>query len=63
MIRAIRVEQIRVGANKLEQTELRGIIRLEQSRGKESREKCGRSEQSEKIPEREKSRAKIENKV
>ena len=38
------------------------MIRLEQSGLKESREKCGRSERTDNITEREKSRAKIEKK-
>ena len=46
----------------MEQTELRGMTRLEQSGVKESVEKCGRSERSENITEREKSSAKREKK-
>ena len=38
MIREIRVEHIRYGSNRLYQTELRGMIRLEQSRVKASGE-------------------------
>ena len=52
MSRAIRVEQIRYGERRLEQTELRRMIRLEQSRVKASDEKRGRSEWSENITER-----------
>ena len=44
----------------MEQTELRGMIRLEQSGVKESGEKRGRLERSENITEREKSCAKRE---
>ena len=39
MIESIRVEHIRYGANRSEQTELMGMIRLEQSEVKEIREK------------------------
>ena len=59
---AIRVEQIRDGYNISDQTELRGMIRLEQSRVKASSEKRGRPEQSENITERDRSRAKREKK-
>ena len=52
MIRAIIVEQIRDGESRSEQTELRGMIRLEQSRVKASGKKRGRSEQSKNITER-----------
>ena len=54
----IRVEQIRYGEIRSEQTELRGMIRLEQNGVKASGEKRGRSEQRKNIIEREKSRAK-----
>ena len=60
---AIRVEQIRDGASRSEHTELRGIIRLEQSGVKASGEKRGRSERSENIAEIDKSHAKRENKI
>ena len=46
---AIRVEHIRDGKSRSEQTELMGIIRLEQSGVKASGEKSGRSERSKKI--------------
>ena len=59
---AIRVEQIRDGESRLEQKELRGMIRLDQRGVKVSGEKRGRSEQSKNITEREKSHAKIEKK-
>ena len=62
MSAAIRVEQIRDGKSRLEQTEMRGMIRLDQSGVKESGEKRGRSDQSENIAEREKSRSKKEKK-
>ena len=62
MSRAIIVEKIRYGEIRLEQTELRGIIRLEQSGVKASGEKRGISEQSENITQRENSCAKTENK-
>ena len=58
----IRFEQIRDGEIRPDQTELRGIIRLDQSGVKASGEKRGRSEQSENITEREKRRAKREKK-
>ena len=51
---AIRVEHIRDGKSRSEQTELMGIIRLEQSGVKASGEKSGRSEWSKKITQREK---------
>ena len=60
--RASRVEQIRYGASRLEQKELRGMIRLEQSRVKASVEKRGRLQQGNNITEIEKSRDKRENK-
>ena len=63
MIGAIRFEQIRDGASRSEHTELRGMIRLEESEEKESGEKRGRSERSKNITEREKSRAKREDKI
>ena len=47
----------------MEQTELRVIIRLEQSGLKSSGEKLGRSERSENITQREKRRAKREEKI
>ena len=53
MIGSIIVEHIRYGTGRLDQTELRGIIRLEQSGVKESGEKRGRSERSKNITERE----------
>ena len=59
---AIRVDQIRDGESKSEQTELRGMIRLEQSGVNTSGEKRGRLEQSKNITERDKSRAKREKK-
>ena len=59
---AIRVEHIRDGASRSEKTELRGIIRLEQSGFKTSGPKRDRSEWRENITERDKSRAKRENK-
>ena len=59
---AIRVDQIRDGEIRLEQTDLRGTIRFEQSRVKKRGEKRGRSDQSENITQREKSRAKREKK-
>ena len=62
MIRAITVEQIRDGESRSDQTDLRGMIILDQSGVKESGEKRSRSEQSENITERERSRAKRENK-
>ena len=46
---AIIVDHIRYGASRSEQTELRGMLRLEQSRVKASGEKHGRSERSENI--------------
>ena len=55
---AIRVEHTRDVEIILEQTELRGMIRLEQNGVKASGEKRGRLEQSENIVERENSRAK-----
>ena len=51
-------EQIRDGDSRPDQTDPRGMIRLDQSGVKESGEKCGILEQSEKITEREKIRAK-----
>ena len=62
MIGSIIVEHIRDGAIRPDQTYLRGMIRLEQSGVKASGEKCGRSERNENITEKDKSRAKIENK-
>ena len=56
---AIRVENIRDGASRLEQIELRRMIRLEQIVVKASREKRGRSERRKNITERENSRSKI----
>ena len=56
------VEHIRDGASRSEQTDLRGMIKLEQRGVKASGEKRGRSEQSKNITEREKSRSKRENK-
>ena len=58
----IRVEQIRDGESILDQTELIRMIRLDQSGVKASGEKRGRSEQSNNVTEREKSRAKREKK-
>ena len=49
---AIRDENIRYRASRLDQTELRGMIRLEQVRVKASGEKRGRSEWSENITQR-----------
>ena len=49
---AIRVEHIRNGASISEQLKLRGIIRLEKSGVKSSREKRGISERSKNITER-----------
>ena len=62
MSRAIIIEQIIDGERRSDQAELRGMIRLDQSGVKASGEKRGRSEQSENITEREKRRAKRENK-
>ena len=59
---AIRVEPNRDGESILEQIELRGMIRLKQSGVTASGEKHGRSDQSENITERYKSRSKRENK-
>ena len=59
----IRVENIIDGESRSEQTELRVMIILDQSVVKASGEKRGRLEQSKKITEREKSRAKRENKI
>ena len=56
---SIRVEHIRDGYIRSEQTELRGMIRLEQSGVKASGEKRGRLEKSKNITERENIRAKI----
>ena len=58
MSKAIIVEKIRDGESRSEQTELRGMIILEQSGVKASGEKRGRSEQRKKITEREKSGSK-----
>ena len=58
--RAIRVEQIRDGASISEQTDLMGMIRLEQSKVEASRVKHGRLERSENITKRDKIRAKRE---
>ena len=63
MIGAIIVEQIRDGENRSEETEQRGMISLEQSGVKTSGEKLGRSVKRDNITEREKSRAKRENKI
>ena len=60
--RASRVEQIRYGSSRLEQKELRGMIRLEQRGVKASGEKSGRSEKNENITDKEKSHAKREKK-
>ena len=60
---AIRVEYIRGGTRRSEQTELMGIIRLEQSRVKASGEKRVRSEWSKNIMEREKSMPKDKRKA
>ena len=49
----IRVEKIRDGESRTEQTYLRGMIRLEQSGVKASGETRGRSERSKNITERE----------
>ena len=62
MSREIRVENIRDGESRSDQIELRVMIRLDQSGLKASGEKRGRSERSDNITEREKSRAKIEKK-
>ena len=59
---AIRVEHIIDGEIRLQQIDLRGIIILEQIGVKASGEKRDRSEQSDNITEREKSRAKREKK-
>ena len=59
---AIIVEHIRDKSSRSEQTELRRIIRLEQSEVKTSGEKRGRLERSENTTQREKSRTKRENK-
>ena len=48
---AIIVQQIRYGQNRSEQVEMRGMIRLNQSKVKASGEKCGRSDQSNNITE------------
>ena len=58
IIGEIRVEQIRYGSSRSGQIDLRGMIRLENSRVKASGEKRVRSERSENITDREKSRAK-----
>ena len=60
---AIIVEHIRYGASRSKQTQLRGMIRLEQSGVKSSGDKCDRSERSENIRDRQKSRAKREKKT
>ena len=60
--RAIIVEKIRDEETRSEQTELREIIRLEQSEVKASGEKRDKYDQRENITEREKSHAKRENK-
>ena len=52
---AILVHQIRYGSSRSDKTELSGMLRLEQSGMKTSREKRGISERSEKITQREKS--------
>ena len=62
MIIANRVEHIRYGAIRLDQKELRGIIRLDKSRVKACGEKRDKSERSENITEREKILAKREKK-
>ena len=63
MSESIRVEQIRDGSSRSEQTDLRGIIRLEQNEAKASGEKHCRSERSKNITDIEKSRAKREEKT
>ena len=63
MSEAVIVEHIRDGSRISDQTELRGMIRLEQIGVKASGEKCGGSERSENITEREKSRSKREKKI
>ena len=60
--RAIIVEKIRDEETRSEQTELREIIRLEQSEVKASGEKRGKYDQRENTTQREKSHAKRENK-
>ena len=62
MIGEIIVDHIRDRASRSEQTELKVMIRLEQSGVKTRGEKRGRSDQSENITEREKSRSKREKK-
>ena len=59
---AIIVQQIIDREIRLEQTDLRGMIRLEHRGVKESGEKRGRLERSENIMEREKIHAKRKNK-
>ena len=54
---AIRFYQIRDGESRSEQTDLGGMIRLEQSKVKPSGGKRGRSEQIKNITEIERSRA------
>ena len=63
MIRAIVFGQIRDGASRSEQIELKGMIRFEQSRVKSSGEKCGRQERSKNTTEGEKSCSKREEKI
>ena len=58
MSRVIIVKHIRDKASRSDQTDLRVMIRLEQSGVKASGGKCGRSERSKNIKEREKNRAK-----
>ena len=63
MIRAIVFGQIRDGASRSEQIELKEMIRFEQSRVKSSGEKCGRQERSKNTTEGEKSCSKREEKI
>ena len=60
MIEVIRVEQIRDEESRSEQTDMRGMIRLEQIQVKASGEKRVRSEQSKNITDRVRSHAKRE---
>ena len=62
MSKEVIVEHIRDGASRSQQTDSRGMIRLQQSGLKASGEKPGMQERSENITEREKSRSKGENK-
>ena len=62
MIRAIRVYQIRDGASRSEQTEMKVMIRLKQIGVKENGEKRGRLERRKNITERKESCSKREYK-